>query len=150
MGPQSPPAEFNSPTPSGGGVARILRTVPPSSGRGDRTFRGRSAATGSVAASSPGGRWPEIRVSGVTAPGGGPAAGPRNFPPRREPPAVAARPTGEDCSQCSPTAGGRTEPGPLASHAQGLRRIGRHPIRPVLKHGPRSLTCARVMGFYET
>ena len=24
------------------------------------------------------------------------------------------------------------------------------PIRPVLKHGPRSLTCARVMGFYET
>ena len=34
--------------------------------------------------------------------------------------------------------------------AQGRWRIGRHPIRPVLKHGPRSLTCARVMGFYET
>ena len=34
--------------------------------------------------------------------------------------------------------------------AQGLWRIGRFPIRPVLKHGPRSLTCARVMGSYET
>jgi hypothetical protein len=35
-------------------------------------------------------------------------------------------------------------------HAQGLRRIGRHPIRPVLKHGPRSLTWTRVAGSYET
>jgi hypothetical protein len=26
----------------------------------------------------------------------------------------------------------------------------RKPIRPVLKHGPRSLTCARVIGLYET
>ena len=34
--------------------------------------------------------------------------------------------------------------------AQGLRRICRHPVRPVLKHGPRSLTCARVIGLYET
>ena len=34
--------------------------------------------------------------------------------------------------------------------AQGLWRIDRHPIRPVLKHGPRSLTCARVIGLYET
>ena len=33
---------------------------------------------------------------------------------------------------------------------QGLWLFGRPPIRPVLKHGPRSLTCARVMGFYET
>ena len=30
---------------------------------------------------------------------------------------------------------------------QGLWLIGRHPIRPVLKHGPRSLTCARVIGW---
>ena len=29
--------------------------------------------------------------------------------------------------------------------SQGLRLYGRLPIRPVLKHGPRSLTCARVM-----
>ena len=34
--------------------------------------------------------------------------------------------------------------------AQGQWPIGRHPIRPVLKHGPRSLTCVRVTGFYET
>lgn len=34
--------------------------------------------------------------------------------------------------------------------AQGPWRIDRHPIRPVLKHGPRSLTCARVIGLYET
>ena len=40
--------------------------------------------------------------------------------------------------------------GPSIPPSQGLRRIGRHPIRPVLKHGPRSLTRARVMGFYET
>ena len=33
---------------------------------------------------------------------------------------------------------------------QGQWRIGWYPIRPVLKHGPRSLTCARVRGFYET
>ena len=33
---------------------------------------------------------------------------------------------------------------------QGLWPFGRPPIRPVLKHGPRSLTCARVTGLYET
>ena len=31
--------------------------------------------------------------------------------------------------------------------AQGPWPTGRHPIRPVLKHGPRSLTCARVIGW---
>ena len=39
---------------------------------------------------------------------------------------------------------------PPVQGAQGLRRICRHPVRPVLKHGPRSLTCARVIGLYET
>jgi hypothetical protein len=34
--------------------------------------------------------------------------------------------------------------------ARGRWRIGRQPVRPVLKHGPRSLTCARVVGRYET
>ena len=34
--------------------------------------------------------------------------------------------------------------------ARGQWRIGRQPVRPVLKHGPRSLTCARVVGRYET
>lgn len=40
--------------------------------------------------------------------------------------------------------------GPPLVGCSGLRRIGRFPIRPVLKHGPRSLTCARVAGLYET
>ena len=38
----------------------------------------------------------------------------------------------------------------LSNGANGLRPIGRHPVRPVLKHGPRSLTRARVIGFHET
>ena len=60
-------------------------------------------------------------------------------PPRR----VRRAPTGEDCSQCSPTAAARGL-GSTRAHAQGLWRIGRPPLRPVLKHGPGSLTCARV------
>ena len=35
-------------------------------------------------------------------------------------------------------------------NASGQWRIGWQPYRPVLKHGPRSLTCARVSGLYET
>ena len=30
--------------------------------------------------------------------------------------------------------------------AASLSRVGRRPLRPVLKHGPRSLTCVRVIG----
>ena len=45
-----------------------------------------------------------------------------------------------------------------SGHRAGMRgrvpdgrwRIGRSSTRPVLKHGPRSLTCARVIGCYET
>ena len=33
---------------------------------------------------------------------------------------------------------------------QGRWRVCRHSTRPVLKHGPRSLTCARVIGRYES
>ena len=39
---------------------------------------------------------------------------------------------------------------PRARDAQGQWRNGRLPTRPVLKHGPRSLTCARVTGSIET
>lgn len=57
-----------------------------------------------------------------------------------------------DCSQCAPTAGSLGSVGcaPVSMEAKGPWRIDRHPIRPVLKHGPRSLTCARVIGLYET
>lgn len=54
--------------------------------------------------------------------------------------------TGADCPQCAPTAS-RRQGGdrPTYKGARGLRRC-RQPIRPVLKHGPRSLTRARVRG----
>jgi hypothetical protein len=59
--------------------------------------------------------------------------------------------TGEDCPQCSPTAprSGPDRP-PWRNFTKGRWPFGRHPVRPVLKHGPRSLTCLRVEGFYET
>ena len=41
----------------------------------------------------------------------------------------------------------RRSGGALPCRHQGLWLVGRHPIRPVLKHGPRSLTCARVIGW---
>src|SRR6218665_2510236 len=40
--------------------------------------------------------------------------------------------------------------GTARRRAWGRWRNGREPVRPVLKHGPRSLTCARVVGRYET
>ena len=55
--------------------------------------------------------------------------------------------TGADCSQCAPTASRRSGRGAALVNqgARGLRRC-RQPTRPVLKHGPRSLTRARVRG----
>ena len=43
----------------------------------------------------------------------------------------------------------RTRSGVHLAGLEGLWLLGRHLIRPVLKHGPRSLTCARVTGLYE-
>jgi hypothetical protein len=67
---------------------------------------------------------------------------------RRRPPASrSSRPVGTVVSARLPwTFGdvGRSAP------TWGQWRIGRSPVRPVLKHGPRSLTCARVSGCYET
>ena len=58
--------------------------------------------------------------------------------------------TGADCPQCAPTASRRSGRGPAhATGARGRRRC-RLPTRPVLKHGPRSLTRARVRGCGET
>ena len=54
---------------------------------------------------------------------------------------------GRDCSQCRVASlGGVTVPVVLENGAAGPWRISRHPIRPVLKHGPRSLTCTRANG----
>ena len=48
-----------------------------------------------------------------------------------------------------PSDRGRSWAGVPLVGLQGLWLLGRHLIRPVLKHGPRSLTCARVTGLYE-
>jgi hypothetical protein len=50
------------------------------------------------------------------------------------------------CSASGERSGGTGSPGA----ASGSVAVRRSPIRPVLKHGPRSLTCARVTRFYET
>ena len=53
--------------------------------------------------------------------------------------------TVEDCLQCLATALARS--GVVCRLCtEGSVVNGRHPIRPVLKHGPRSLTCAQVKG----
>ncbi len=64
----------------------------------------------------------------------------------RGPPLPARASTGADCPQSVPTAP-RRQGGDqaLVKGARGPRR-GRPPTRPVLKHGPRSLTHARVKG----
>lgn len=71
----------------------------------------------------------------------------RGFAPGDGAPSPPARlSTGADCPQCAPTAS-RRQGGdrPTFRGARGLRRC-RQPTRPVLKHGPRSLTRARVRG----
>ena len=151
MGPQSRPAEFNLASP------RLARVPDPlgrasRSGRGGRVhfpwgerrdrFGGRQKGPGKV---TPSPRARERYSPGI------PSAGCRaeECLPRRGCTALSARSTGEDCfavlSDC-----GWSGTGFSRANAKGLWRFSRHPIRPVLKHGPRSLTCARVMGLYET
>lgn len=96
-----------------------------------------------------------------------PSPGPRRFPgpwtevlaapslplPRGEgrgPSPPARLSTGADCPQCAPTASRRPGRGPCprTTGARGRRRC-RQPTRPVLKHGPRSLTHARVRGWHS-
>ena len=61
---------------------------------------------------------------------------------------LSARSTGADCSQCTPTACRLRRPTPSWRPVSVASR--RPSTRPVLKHGPRSLTCAQVTGSYET
>ena len=55
-----------------------------------------------------------------------------------------------DVSRPKHVATARVDHDPALGRAEGRWRISRHSTRPVLKHGPRSLTCARVTGSYET
>ena len=97
-------------------------------------------------------RWPFLR-EGCLAPGPGPAGRPRD----QQLPSCGAwgRVVGwrdqlvRDCVTVPPDRPLSRRCVPPMQGAQGLRRICRHPVRPVLKHGPRSLTCAQVIGLYE-
>ena len=95
--------------------------------------------------------WPEaaggkVAVSGrCLGPCGGLHPRAEERPPWHGPLSLTGESTCVDCLQCSQTAGGAAG-GITCVSTQGPWLIGRHPIRPVLKHGPRSLTCARVTG----
>ena len=56
---------------------------------------------------------------------------------------------GRDCSQCRPPVSARPAVGCAPEWAPEVGEEGRSPTRPVLKHGPRSLTRARVAGSAE-
>lgn len=78
------------------------------------------------------------------------AAAPSRLRAGRGPPLPTRLSTGSDCPQCAPDR--VAPPGgdrPTTEGARGPRRC-RQPTRPVLKHGPRSLTRARVRGLVET
>ena len=152
MDPQSPPGEFS---PAGGGrrpaeirlgLGRPARTPPAGC-----TFSGAECHDRFGGGQEPGGK---VARGGLRAPRertsrrGGLAAGPRTL-------AASAGLGPSGCvrlgSHCSAVVSDRAPgTGPSAAGASGQWRIGRQPTRPVLKHGPRSLACARVMGSHET
>ena len=159
MGPLSRLAEFNSSDGSECSAADPHGTVPGvsraaegalSARRAPRPVRRRSEVSGK-------GGVVGLGRSRVTVPGfGGPPVNRGTASRRFRLPLGMAR---------APASAGRVEDGLLAvcpdcragrprvrsrAEAKGQWRIGRHPVGPVLKHGPRSLTCARVVGLYET
>ena len=82
-----------------------------------------------------------------------PAARATNRSPRNEDPGeVRWRPSGRPASPglLSPRPAGTRAVSysehPLLVRTASLSRVGRRSLRPVLKHGPRSLTCARANG----
>ena len=152
IGPQSPPAEFNLAGPVLRGLVGSsvwatagLRLDWPrgalSVGGAPRPVLGPSRAPAEGSHSFGG---------GVIDAGGGPAPGTEGNPPA---PGVVGRLWlvrlgGTARSAVRPLATSLLAASPGCP--QGLWRPRRHPIRPVLKHGPRSLTRARVTGLYET
>jgi hypothetical protein len=150
--PQSRPGEFS---PAGGGRRPV--GIRPGLGRPARsspagcTFSGAECHDRFGGGQEPGGkvtRGAFGRSRERTSRRGGHVAGPRTLAA-----ATGFGPSGRvrlgsHCSQWSQTA--RLVRARLAGVASGQWRIGRQPTRPVLKHGPRSLACARVMGSHET
>ena len=150
-GPQSPPVGFSR-SVERYASQRIRKGRTARRREADRCTSGeRSAKTGSPAVRSPRERWPDPQGFGVIGPGGvGPPAdrGRRFGAAGRDRVVPFVRSNCGDCRQCPLTAVVRRRP--TRRSARGRWRIGRSPVRPVLKHGPRSLTCARVIGCYET
>ena len=164
MGPHSRPAEFNfscgraavraDPVRRDGRTAR--RRLPRgalSAGRAPRPVRRRSEVSGKGSVAGPRGRVacysPRVRR-----PAGEPRSRSRRFrlPSGKARAPASARRVEGGLFHSVLRLPGESAAGSLApvQEAQGPWRIDRHPIRPVLKHGPRSLTCARVVGLYET
>ena len=102
----------------------------------------------------PGARWrAPLSARPVTAPAGSrrPPSGPRNH--RAQVPAVRtwpARPRLGYPPVSAPSPAGSAARVDRGASCVGQWRRRRHSTRPVLKHGPRSLACARVNGSYET
>lgn len=157
------PAETTQPT-SGSSQAQPLRSArrrtcaapaPPPRSQGQHRPRG-----GPPRGGPPRGGAPAFLVGGRATP---PTARPLSHP-LPAPPATGARAGGggADCPQCAPGGSRRRarggslgatraslEEGDGGASARGRRRC-RLPTRPVLKHGPRSLTRARVRGSHES
>lgn len=172
-----PPA--SSPGRARVGVAAAVAAGPPpecysppaaalaeSRGRGSETRRralpppGAHPRGGPPRGGAPRGGAPAFLVGGRATP---PTARPLSHP-LPAPPATGARAGGggADCPQCAPGGSRRRarggslgatraslEEGDGGASARGRRRC-RLPTRPVLKHGPRSLTRARVRGSHES
>ena len=148
MGPQGSPSEFNLPV---GDRRRV--SIPPGDGRVVESSpvgalsAGHSPGPVRAVARSRRGQGSRLLRESVLRPSRWAA------PADRGTPAVARAPRPPDRSDlrglfavladCRSSSGR----GPPESYTEGLWLIGRHPIRPVLKHGPRSLTCARVVGW---
>ena len=155
MDPQSRPGEFNLPCLVRRTVVQWDAQAPalsfgrrrrvhfPRVERHDRFWGGQKPAE-KVTRPALGRRWEFIARSGRL------VSGPRTVPRLNVPSALGLRSTGEALLAALSDRAGRLRSG---THrvAAGQWRIGRSSTRPVLKHGPRSLTCARVMGTrYET
>jgi hypothetical protein len=146
--PQSRPAEFSAAAVFVR-ASRDLRT--PAfvfGGLAACTFRGQSATTGFGAAISPAGC--VTRFVAVSARRGEPfwdrgtSASPCGYL------ASLGSSTGRDWATVPADRSWAPDRASRRALYRGRWRVCRHSTRPVLKHGPRSLTCARVIGLYET
>ena len=136
--------------PGAGPRTRTGRGAPPAGRAPGRTFPGRAPGPAGRGRKA-GGR--QAREGGPPSPGPPPGRG----PPR--PPSGARARAGEPRTDGGGTAPTQCPAKPRAAFARRVapgqgaerrRRASRPPVRPVLKHGPRSLANARVAGRART